>query len=155
MNRYSWVRAIALLFLTLIGGAASGAPRGDDRTNDFELTALPEGWQQIDESADPKVKKIAYIYHDRSEVLLKVNRVNVTAKESAEFVADRDLNGSLRYFPEYAFLKKEAFGGGNCEGVLAEYNLKKGGRPAVGRSYYLKCDETSVWVLQFIGQRSI
>lgn len=115
---------------------------------------LPADWQKIEFKDGAGVLRVEYIFRDRSDALLKIKRVRVMEGETAAQVADRDLDQVLRFAPGFVRGKTEALGGSALMGVLAQYEFTRGGRPMLGRNYYLNGPEGNVWVLQFTGDRA-
>jgi hypothetical protein len=148
------VRGIGAIWLAAIVLAAGAAGARGQEAAGYEPLRLPQGWSEFREK-DGDVERVEYIYQDRLDGLLRVKRVSLASGETPETVAARDTDGPLRFLPDYDFLKREAFGGGNHAGVLVEYNFVHRGKPAMGRSYYLKGTGPTVWVLQFTGKRDV
>jgi hypothetical protein len=144
-----WVAGIVMASVVAFAPSARG-----QEASGYEPLALPDEWREFREK-DDTVEKVEYIYRDRSDGLLRIKRVAVAEGETVETVADRETSGSLRFLPDYAFVKKEGFGGGNHTGMLVEFTYTRARKPAMARHYYLKGDATTVWVLQFTGKPDI
>lgn len=139
---------VVALVLALPGGVAA---QGGDKT--YELP-LPQGWQETSYVDGAQIKRVEYVYGDRSQAMLKVKHTRVRRGESLDMVVDREL-GSLRFQPGFVQGRTEGFGGGALSGTLVEYDFNRGGKPMLGRSYVLAGDDSTVWVLQFTGDRTM
>jgi hypothetical protein len=139
-----------LLAIAVVAGSTRAF--GQEATG-YEPLSLPSDWKEFREKVDG-VERVEYIYGDRAIGLLRIKHLDVSASDSVEAVVERELNGPIRFLPDYAFLKKEPFGGGNHAGVMVEFNFTKAKKPALARYYYLKANDTTVWVLQFTGARA-
>jgi hypothetical protein len=141
-----WLAAVVLA----VGAAGAN---GQDAAG-YEPLRLPQGWREFRQK-EGEVERVEYIYQDRLDGLLRIKSVTLAVGETLEAVATRDVDGPLRFLPGYESLKREGFGGGNHAGVLVEFNFLQRGKPALGRNYYLKGGDSTVWVLQFTGRRDI
>jgi hypothetical protein len=121
---------------------------------EYEPLTLPTGWEKIEYRDGAAIDRVEYIYHDRSQALLKIKRVRTTPPEGPREVAEKDLEQTLRFLPGYVRGRTEEFGGGNHQGIFAQFDFTRGGKPMLGRHYYLRGDDSTVWVLQFTGDRT-
>jgi hypothetical protein len=147
-------RIILVAAVVLAATLSVSMPTRAQEASGYEPLTLPSEWKEFREK-NGDVEKVEYIYRDRSDGLLRIKRVTLAADDSIDTVADRELNGSLRYFPDYLFGKKEAFGGGNHAGFFVEFNYTRAKKSFMGRNYYLKGANSTVWVLQFSGNREV
>ena len=132
----------------------SAAPARGQEGDGYELRQLPDGGERIDYTDGATIGRVEYIYRDRSEGLLKVRRFRVAPGEGPEKVAERELDQSLRFLPGFVRGRTEPFSGGNHAGILTQFDFTRGGKPMLGRHYYLRGDDSTVWVLQFTGDRT-
>ena len=133
------------LFLTL--ATAQGR-------NDYTID-LPSGWEAHTYRDGATIERKEYVYGDRSDALMKVKRLRVSPGEAVEAVAEREADSSLRFQPGFVPGRSEQFGGGGHQGVLVQFDFTRAGKPMIGRYYYLRGDESTVWVLQFTGARDV
>ena len=133
------------LFLSL--AAAQGR---DDYTID-----LPAGWEMHSYRDGATIERKEYVYGDRSDALMKVKRLRVSPGEAVDAVAERESDQTLRFQPGFVPSRSEQFGGGSHRGVLVQFDFTRAGKPMLGRYYYLRADESTVWVLQFTGDRDV
>lgn len=142
---------IASLVLAVLLGVPVAT--GAQEASGYEPLVLPDGWDKLDYKDSEGIGRVEYIYNDRADALLKIKKVAVQAGETPGIVAERDLEKTLRFLPNYVRGKSEAFTGGNQAGVFAQFDFTRSGKPMLGRNYYVKGDGTTVWVLQFTGAR--
>lgn len=139
----------AVLALGLFLSVAPAQSKDDYRFD------LPSGWEQSQYTDGATIERIEYIYRDRNDALLKVKRMRVNPSDRTDDIANRDIDVSVKIFPGYVRGKSEAFGGGANAGVFIQFDFTKAGKPMLGRYYYLRSDESTLWVLQFTGNRSV
>ena|SRR5215467_12399603 len=113
--------------------------------------ALPEaGWKMISKpsATSPNVE---YVYNDRREAYLTIRKLTV-AKDA--FLTDviRGEEQKLQFQPGYVAGKEETFSG-NLKGNVFNYEYVAAGRASAGRFYFLRTDDTTVYVLRFTGER--
>lgn len=145
------MRPVIVVLLLLTG---SGLPARAQTPDDYVLN-LPTGWEQTGYTDGAKVERIEYIYGDRSAGLLKVKRVRLDAGDTLDSYVDRDTSVTLRFLPGFVPGRQERFAGGAMAGSLVQFDFTKGGKPMLGRYYYLAgADPGTVWILQFTGDRN-
>lgn len=104
--------------------------------------------QQPDEShAAPE-----WVYGDRTQGYLVINKVTVEAGVTASQRANDDKNGGLRFLPGYVDGKEERFSG-NLSGVTLSYEFVRSGKAMLGRTYYLQADPRTLYTLRFTGYK--
>jgi len=146
-------RAVRTLVVALaIAAAAAVAPAqeaGDAYTMD-----LSRGWEQTSFVDGAEIRRVEYVYGDRSQGLLKVKRIRAEGGQTLEDVVARDVDGSLKFQPGFVQGRQERFAGGSLTGYLVQFDFTRGGKPMLGRFYYLQGSDATVWVLQFTGDRT-
>ena len=121
-----------------------------DANVDYSFVLPEAGWKVI---AKPSVTSpnVEYVYNDRREGHLEVRRLTV-AKNA--FMTDimRDEETKLQFLPGYVAGKEENFSG-VLRGNVFNYEFARAGRAMSGRFYFLRADDTTVYVLRFTGER--
>jgi hypothetical protein len=112
---------------------------------------LPEaGWKMINKpsATSPNVE---YVYNDRRETHLTVRRLAV---EKNAYLTDvvRDEEQKVQFLPGYVAGKEENFTG-NLKGNVFNFEYVSSGRNASGRFYFLRANDTTVYLLRFTGDR--
>ncbi len=116
--------------------------------------SLPTGWERAAFTDGAKIDRVEYVFGDRKNALLKIKRVRLEPGESLEAVVTKDTDGSQRFLPSYVAGKTERFTGGPHVGYLVQFDFSRGGAAMMGRNYYLAGRDSSVWILQFTGERT-
>ncbi len=147
---YRAVRTLGLLIA--IVAAVTAVPAQE--TGDEYLVDLPAGWQQESFVDGAKIKRVEYTYGDRSKGLLKIKRVRAERGQTLDDVVTRDVDGSMKFQPGFVAGKNEPFTGGALTGAFVQYDFTRGGKPMMGRHYYLGGADGTVWILQFTGDRT-
>ncbi len=145
--------SVRTVVAALVVGILGTLVLAQDAGSDYALD-LSAGWEQTSFVDGAKIKRTEYVYGDRSKGLLKVRRLRTESSEPLETTVSNDVDGSLKFQPGYVQGRREAFGGGAMTGFLVQYDFTRGGKPMLGRNYYLKSGDGSVWVLQFTGDRT-
>jgi hypothetical protein len=115
---------------------------------------VPEGWHKVEYKDGAAVSRVEYVYKDRSNALLKIKRVRPSSGEGPAQISERELETVLRFTPGFVRGKSEDFAGGKLAGMMVQYEFSRGGKPMLGRSYYLRGTDAAVWVLHFTGERT-
>jgi hypothetical protein len=111
--------------------------------------SLPEAkWKQVGKptAISPNVE---YVYGDRRDGLLEVRRMTVS-KDSLTTDIIRDEETKLQFLPGYVAGKEENFVG-RLKGAVFNFEYVYSGRAWGGRYYFLRPNETTVYVLRFSG----
>ena len=141
-----------MLVVVLAIVAAVGAATAQD--GDTYKLDLSTGWEQSSFVDGAKIRRVEYVYGDRSQGLLKVKRIRAESGQTLEDVVARDVDGSLKFQPGFVQGRQERFAGGSLTGYLVQFDFTRGGKPMLGRFYYLQGSDATVWVLQFTGDRT-
>ena len=146
-------RQISLLVVLVLACAlpAHSAQRDDLA---YSLDA-GSGWERFEYKDGATIQRVEYIYGDRQDAVLKVKRERLSPGESLDQAVEDDANRSLRFQPGFLRGRTERVGGGTLDGIMIEYDYTRGGKPMLGRYYYLMGEGGTVWVLQFTGDRTI
>jgi hypothetical protein len=145
---------IVLLVLLGVAGSCSIAAAQQSYTNaqgGYSLELPSSMWKAISEP-DAAHEHAEFVNGDRLEGYLQIRKEVVDAGTTSEDLARRDLDQKLRFFPGFVEGKKESFGG-RLNGVTVSYEFVKGGKPMMGRIYYLQADNRTIYALRFSGSR--
>jgi hypothetical protein len=155
------VSSFALAFFILLAFAGIGADitRAQDSFDDPEgkyTLKLPSGWVAIVNQDRLTGKTDFLIVHGiRENGALKISTMEVDAKTEMLDVAAKHEQESLRFLSGYTKGKPENFvvGGGQRNGALITYDFKNtAGQPQLGRTYLLRVNDTTVYLLRFTGR---
>jgi hypothetical protein len=144
-----------LLFMAviLLAGSLAGTSQGGQEFTDpgaqYKL-ALTGDWRAVSYNDAVGRQKTEFIYRDRSEGLLKINRETLAGALADKVHQDEE---NLRiYRSGFEASSIEPFGGGSLSGMRLSFYSTEGNRKMANTHYYLQ-DKNTVWVLRFTGRR--
>lgn len=148
------MRRILAFVLVLIGLTAPVALAQQLYTHDkvdysFELPSAT--WKPILEP-DAAHEHPEFVYGDRLDGYLTIRKEIVDPGVTPGELATRDQDLKLRYLPGFVEGKQEPFNG-RLDGVTMSYEFVRTGKPMLGRTYYLKVDNRTIYALRFTGLR--
>jgi hypothetical protein len=138
--------------LTMPMRAQSKGEVFEDPEGKYSLT-LPAGWHAVTSRDGLGRPQVDIIYNVRENGLLKIRRIAVEAGAKAMDVAKREEEQSLRFQPGYAKGSVENFAA-SVNAALVVYDFTSGGKPMIGRNYYLLVNETTIYLMRFSGSRN-
>ena len=94
---------------------------------------------------------VEYVYGDRFDGHLEVRRLAV-AKDAILTDVIQDEEQKLQFRPGYVAGKEENFAG-RLRGAIFNFEYVAAGRPMSGRFYFLRANDTTVYLLRFSGQK--
>jgi hypothetical protein len=142
-------RMMGVIFMAVACASMAGA----QDESQYSIS-LPAGWEKAAFTDGAKIDRVEYVYGDRKNGLLKIKRVRLEPGESVEAVVAKETDGSYRFLPSYVAGRSERFSGGVMSGYLVQFDFSRGGTAMMGRNYYLAGGDSTVWVLQFTGERN-
>jgi hypothetical protein len=146
---------VSILFsmaLSLI--AAVSAFGQTDRFSDPDVDYsfdVPEAKWKMTVKPSATSPNVEYVYIDRNDGHLEVRRLNV-AKDARLPDIIRDEEQKLQFLPGYVAGPDETFAG-RLRGSVFNFEFVRAGRPMSGRFYFLRANDTTVYVLRFTGYR--
>ena len=93
---------------------------------------------------------VEYVFGDRNDGHLEVRRLTVGSNAIMSDVM-RQEEDKLRFLQNYVAGREENFRG-SLPGNAFNFEFTRGGRLMSGRFYFLRADDTTVYVLRFTGQ---
>ena len=148
-RRVSLLSSVFLALFAVIPALGQTSSFADPNV-DYTFEIPDERWKMI---AKPSATKpnVEYVFIDRTEGHLEVRKLTV-AKDSILADIVRDEETKLQFQPGYVAGKDENFSG-RLRGTIFNFEFVKAGRPMGGRFYFLRADDTTVYVLRFTGFR--
>lgn len=112
---------------------------------------LPEAGWKMTFKPSPTIPNVEYVYGDRANGHLEIRKLSI---KSGELLSDtiRDEEQKLQFLPGYVAGKEEDFKG-SLGGKVFNYEFVRSGKNMSGRFYFLKADNTTVYILRFDGLR--
>ena len=142
--------AVAALALLASAAHAQGQPF---TSNDLEYALdLPSSTWRVIARPDGVHQHLEFVYGDRRDGHLRVRKELVDAGMTPQALARRDQEQRFRFTPGYVEGGMENFAG-RLNGVTISYEYTSGGRPMLGRLYYLQADNRTIYTLHFSGER--
>jgi hypothetical protein len=142
----------AIFVLVLMAGIVSvvnGQQTFSSDKTDYTLELPSAQWRSISEP-DAEHEHVEFVNGDRLEGHLRIRKEAVDAGTSVSDIARRDLDQKLRFLPGFVEGKEEKFAG-RLNGITTTYEFIRGGKPMMGRIYYLQTDNRTVYALRFTG----
>jgi hypothetical protein len=145
--------AAGACLLALAGAVAAQTQIFDDARTPYTLELPSPTWRVITRP-DAEHQHTEFVYGDRSDGYLRIRKEVVEAGTTAADLARRDHDLKLRFLSGYVEGRdmEESFPG-RLKGVTSSYEFTGGGKPMLGRIYYLQADSRTIYVLHFTGAR--
>lgn len=147
--KYSFVLTMVLgLFFTV--SASAQIERFSDPNVEYTFDLPDASWKMTVKPSNIS-PNVEYVYKDRQDGHLEVRRLTVKADR---MISDtiRDEETKLQFMPGYVAGKEEPFQGA-LNGRVFNFEYVRSGREMSGRFYFLKADDTTVYLLRFTGER--
>jgi hypothetical protein len=119
---------------------------------EFSVEFPSPTWKKTGEPDDVN-RHTEFVYGDRWDCQLRIRKEALPEGMSIKDFALRDQDERNRFLPGFMAGKDETFNG-RLDGVTASYEFTQAGKPMTGRTYYLKADAQTVYVLRFTGLRN-
>lgn len=129
---------------------ANSAVSSNNLVKDFDeyTIELPnEQWRVTSKTANAEV-----VFVDRRDGLLQIRKIEIEPGATFAEAIDREQTQKLQFLPGFVNGKEESFKG-VLTGKVANYEFTQSGKPMIGRAYFLKADDKTVYVLRFTGMR--
>ena len=143
------VFVLALFAMTTAPSALSQQLYTNDRV-DYSFEIPSPTWRTIVEP-DGAHEHPEFVYGDRLDGYLTIRKEMVDANATIAELAERD-QVKLRFLPGFVEGKQETFNG-RLDGITVSYEFVKTGKPMLGRTYYLRADNRTIYSLRFTGLR--
>lgn len=145
LNRFSFILMIAAgLFLSI--AAAAQNKTFSDANVEYTFEIPEANWILTNKSPN-----VEYVYNDKKDGHFEVRKITT---KSGTMMADviRDEEQRLQFLPGYVAGKEENFQGA-YDGRIFNFEYVKTALNMSGRYYFLKVNDTTVYVLRFSGQK--
>lgn len=110
---------------------------------------LPESEWKMTVKPSSTSPNVEYVYNERQSGHLEVRKLTVKSGSSLDELI-RDEEQKLQFLPGYVAGKEEKFDG-KFDGKIFNYEFVRAGRNMSGRFYFLKANDSTVYVLRFVG----
>lgn len=150
-NNLMMIFASIAMFLAAVPAMAQ-ADMFSDPTVDYSFQ-LPEPKWKMTVKPSVTSPNVEYVYGDRFDGHLEVRRLTV-AKDSILSDIVQSEEQKLQFRPGFVAGKEENFAG-RLRGSVFNFEYVAAGRSMAGRFYFLKVNETTVYLLRFSGQKDM
>jgi hypothetical protein len=140
---------MALVLIAVMVSAVSAQQLYTNDRVDYSFELPSTVWKVIAEPGETS-QHTEFVYGDRLDGFLQIRREVVDAGMTPGELAQRDQDLTLRFLPGFIQGKQDPFNG-RMEGVTMSYEFVKTGKPMLGRIYYLKGDNRTIYTLRFSG----
>lgn len=142
-----------MLFSVVVGlfmavTALSQGSTFSDPNVDYTFDLPQDAWK-ITTKPSATSPNVEYVYNERKEGHLEVRRLAVNKTDGVSDLI-RAEEAKLQFLPGYVAGKEEQFGG-HLKGLAFNFEFVRAGLKMSGRYYFLRANDTTVYVLRFSG----
>jgi len=147
--KFTFIMLAAAMFFTAFSAVAQDETFSDPNV-DYKFV-LPDAKGKMTVKPSATSANVEYVYGDRRDGHLEIRKLTV-AKDA--FLTDiiRDDEQKRQFLPGYVAGKEENFVG-KLKGSVFNFEFVRSGANMGGRYYFLRANETTVYVLRFTGQK--
>lgn len=146
LTKLSFLFSISLVLASVL--LAFGQSDFDNKNVEYTFTLPSDNWKMIVEPSDIS-PNVEFVYNYKKDGHLEIRKIEIEAKTLFGELIEKE-EGSLLFLPSYVAGKEENFQG-NYSGRIFNYEYASAGRAKGGRYYFLKTDDTTVYILKFTG----
>jgi len=111
---------------------------------------LPDAKWKVTVKPNATSPKSEFVYGDRRDGLLEIRTVNVQRGDTINDIISNDEQKHQQFMQGHVSGKTETFSG-RLRGAIANFEYVAGGRNMSGRYYFLRANDSLVYVLRFTG----
>jgi hypothetical protein len=141
-----------IIWAAATSNAAAQAYNYTSPKAEFSVEFPSATWKKVGEPDDVH-QHTEFVYGDRWDGYLRIRKETLPQGMSVKEFALRDQDEKTRFLPGFVAGKDDPFNG-RLDGTTVSYEFTQAGKPMTGRSYYLKADAQTVYVLRFTGLRN-
>ncbi|HQZ96719.1 MAG TPA: hypothetical protein PLP21_10390 [Pyrinomonadaceae bacterium] len=148
-NKLSFVMLLCLIALAAFSAVAQDDVFNDP-TVDYSFT-IPEAKWKMTVKPSATSPNVEYVYGDRFDGHLEVRKLSIP---KGSIMADvvQDEEQKLQFRPGFVSGKEELISG-KLKGSVYNFEYVAAGRNMSGRFYFLKANDTTIYILRFTGQK--
>jgi hypothetical protein len=144
------VLAFGLVLFALMAPVALAQQLYSNEQVEYSFELPSTTWRVIVEP-DAAHEHPEFVYGDRLDGYLTIRKEVIDANTTMAELAERD-QVKLRFLPGFVEGKQEPFNG-RLDGITVSYEFVRTGKPMLGRTYYLRADNRTIYSLRFTGLR--
>jgi hypothetical protein len=151
--KYSQLRLASAVFLLLFSCmmALGQEQMFSDPSVDYTF-AIPDPMWKAAVKPSGTNPNVEYVYGDRRDGHLLVRKLIIEPNTILADVVQDEAHNKLQFLPGYVAGKEENFTG-KLRGTAFNYEYVAAGHPMAGRIYFLRANDTVVYVLRFNGPK--
>ena len=149
INKFSLMFSIVLAIFFTLSAIAQGDSFSDSNV-DYGFD-LPDAKWKMTVKPSATSPNVEYVYADRMNGHLEVRKLGVV-KDAIMSDVIRDEEQKLQFRPGYVAGKEENFIG-RLKGIVFNFEYVAAGKNMSGRFYFLRANDTTVYVLRFSGSQ--
>lgn len=115
---------------------------------------LPDAKWKMTAKPSATNPNVGYVFVDRNDGSLEVRKMNVAKDTLLTDVIHQDEEKKLQFRQGFVAGREENFTG-KLRGSIFNFEYVAAGKNMAGRFYFLRADETTVYILRFQGQKDI
>jgi hypothetical protein len=151
LQQLKFVSLLALMLFLSLSNFAQGDSFSDPNV-DYTFDLPDAKWKM---TAKPSVTNpnVGYVFVDRNDASLEVRKLTVTQNALITDII-QDEEKRLQFRQGFVAGREENFSG-KLRGSIFNFEYVAAGKNMAGRFYFLRADETTVYILRFQGQKDI
>ena len=144
---------LSLVMFALVLGVASStfAQQAFSETSVDYSFSLPDAKWKMTTKPSSTSPNVEYVYGDRFDGHLEVRKLTVPKDVILTDIVETE-EQKLQFRPGFVAGKQENFNG-KLRGVIFNFEYVAAGKNMSGRYYFLKANDTTLYVLRFSGQK--
>jgi hypothetical protein len=152
LQKLRFISLSALLLLSSLAAFSQGETFSDPNVDyTFEL---PDAKWKMTAKPSATNANVGYVFVDRNDAALDVRKMTVPKDTLLTDLIHQDEEKKLLFRPGFVAGREENFSG-RLRGSIFNFEYVAAGKNMAGRFYFLKADDTTVYVLRFQGQKDI
>jgi len=138
------------LFVALTAGSAFAQSSFSDSNVEYTFDLADPTWKM---TARPSATSpnVEYVYGDRQNGHLRIRKLTVGKNDTMTEIIQNE-EQKLQFLVGFVAGKQETFSG-RLSGSIYNYEYVSAGRSMAGRLYFLRANDTTVYMLMFNGQK--
>lgn len=150
-------RFLSLLLVAAVVGLCAAYSSAQsvfsDPNADYTFSIADTPWKM---TAKPSVTNpnVEYVYGDRADGVFEVRRVTVARDRVLTDMIHQDEEVKLGFRPGFVAGREENFSG-KIRGAVYNFEYVAAGKAMSGRYYFLRANDTTVYLLKFSGPKEI
>lgn len=136
----------------MLGVSAFGQADTFSDPNAAYTFAIPDAKWKMSAKPSATSPNVEFVYGDRTEGLLEVRKLTVPKDKLLSDLIHSDEEQKLQFRPGFVAGRDENFAG-RLRGTVYNFEYVAAGKNMAGRFYFLKANDTTVYLLKFTGPK--